>query len=112
MSSLELIKTNSIINNSSTMILFNQWKKLGPVCSKISKKTLLFLVGCYRTIGTTHLGGACRFSPSCSEYAVQAIQSQSPHHAIVLIIKRIIKCRPFGPQGFDPVPSDSQQGDL
>ncbi|MFP5518366.1 MAG: membrane protein insertion efficiency factor YidD [Bdellovibrionia bacterium] len=64
----------------------------------------MFLLAAYRTIGTNHLGGACRFSPSCSEYAVEAIQSLSPFKAIKLIFLRIIKCRPGGPYGFDPVP--------
>jgi putative membrane protein insertion efficiency factor len=62
------------------------------------------LVGLYRTVGTTHLGGACRFSPSCSEYAIEALNIHNPFKAIFLIIKRILRCRPGVPGGFDPVP--------
>ena len=63
----------------------------------------------YRTIGTTHLGGSCRFEPSCSAYAVDAIKIHSPLYAIKLIGLRIWRCRPGGPFGFDPVPG--HQGD-
>lgn len=66
---------------------------------------LLLLVGAYRTIGTNHLGGCCRFEPSCSEYAVEAIHLHSPLSAVRLIAVRIFKCRPGRAWGFDPVPA-------
>jgi len=65
---------------------------------------LLFLVGVYRTIGTTYLGGQCRFEPSCSQYATEALQTLPTHRAIFLILKRVLSCRPGGPYGYDPVP--------
>ncbi|MGZ3742271.1 MAG: membrane protein insertion efficiency factor YidD [Pseudobdellovibrionaceae bacterium] len=68
------------------------------------------LVGVYRTLGTTHMGGVCRFSPSCSEYAVEVIQSHRFLLAIVLIVKRVLKCRPGGGYGLDPVPTCSCSG--
>lgn len=74
-----------------------------------SKVLLLFLVGSYRVVGTTHLGGACRFTPSCSEYAVEAVHEHGFFSAIFLIFKRILKCRPGGSFGVDPVPP--AQGD-
>lgn len=69
------------------------------------KNILLLLVGAYRTVGTTHMGGACRYYPSCSEYAVDAIKKHKPTYAIKLIFKRVISCRPGGGQGYDPVPN-------
>jgi hypothetical protein len=80
------------------------WIAVSKVLRSISKIFLLFLVGAYRTIGTTHMGGACRFTPSCSEYAVEVIHTHSFFAAINLIFKRIMKCRPGGSFGFDPVP--------
>ena len=70
----------------------------------------LFLVGIYRTIGTTHMGGACRFHPSCSEYAVEAYKSKDFLAASQLIVKRIFKCRPGGSFGYDPVPEGKVNG--
>ncbi len=71
---------------------------------KLASYFLLLFIGAYRTLGTTYLGGACRFSPSCSEYAVEALKIHPPHKATWLITKRICKCRPGGPCGHDPVP--------
>lgn len=65
---------------------------------------MFVLIGCYRTIGTTHLGGSCRFEPSCSEYALMALNKHHLLRAVLLIGKRVCKCRPGGAMGFDPVP--------
>lgn len=70
----------------------------------VLKRLMLLALGLYRTIGTTHLGGACRFEPSCSEYALEAIQTHPPLKALNLTIRRIGRCRPGGPWGYDPVP--------
>jgi hypothetical protein len=46
----------------------------------------------------------CRFFPSCSEYAHEAITVHGPGRGLVLAVRRLVRCRPFGPSGFDPVP--------
>ncbi|MBK9324665.1 MAG: membrane protein insertion efficiency factor YidD [Bdellovibrionaceae bacterium] len=74
-----------------------------------SSKLLIILIGVYRTVGTTHLGGACRFTPSCSEYALDVARSQTFFAAIKFILIRILKCRPGGSYGLDPAPP--AQGD-
>lgn len=73
------------------------------------KFLLIVLLGLYRSIGTTHLGGACRFHPSCSEYAVEAVRMYPPLKAIVFIFKRLLKCRPGGPYGLDPLPGNGEK---
>lgn len=46
----------------------------------------------------------CRFTPSCSEYAKQAIETHGSGRGVWLATRRLVRCRPFGPSGFDPVP--------
>ena len=47
----------------------------------------------------------CRFTPSCSTYAVEALQVHGSVHGLWLTVRRLARCRPFGPSGWDPVPS-------
>ena len=47
---------------------------------------------------------SCRYVPTCSEYAVQAIKKHGPFKGEYLAIKRILRCHPWGGHGFDPVP--------
>ena len=46
----------------------------------------------------------CRFTPSCSEYALEAIHVHGSGRGTWLAVRRLSRCRPFGPSGFDPVP--------
>ena len=54
--------------------------------------------------------GLCRFNPSCSEYALQAIQTHGALRGSWLAFKRILRCNPWGSFGFDPVPPKHGQG--
>lgn len=49
-------------------------------------------------------GGSCRFQPTCSEYAAMAISGHGLTRGSVLVIKRLLRCHPWGGSGFDPVP--------
>ncbi|HEY5662470.1 MAG TPA: membrane protein insertion efficiency factor YidD [Ilumatobacter sp.] len=46
----------------------------------------------------------CRFFPGCSEYGHEAIAVHGPVRGVLLTLRRLLRCRPFGPSGFDPVP--------
>ena len=50
------------------------------------------------------LGPACRFAPSCSEYAAEALISHGPVRGGALAVRRFCRCRPGGASGYDPVP--------
>jgi putative membrane protein insertion efficiency factor len=50
------------------------------------------------------LGGHCRYVPSCSQYAQEALQRHGAWHGGRLAAARILRCHPFSPGGFDPVP--------
>ncbi|MBP3635205.1 MAG: membrane protein insertion efficiency factor YidD [Bacilli bacterium] len=47
---------------------------------------------------------ACRFTPTCSNYAIEAYENYGFFYGTYLTIKRLLKCRPFGKMGYDPVP--------
>ena len=50
------------------------------------------------------LGHNCRFTPTCSQYMIQAIQVHGPAKGLLLGRRRILRCNPFGKYGYDPVP--------
>lgn len=67
------------------------------------KKLFKLPILIYQKAISPYLGQNCRFSPTCSSYALQAIDHYPIHKAIYLSIKRILKCHPFHPGGYDPV---------
>lgn len=72
--------------------------------SMVMRQLLLFAIRLYRALISPAIGPACRFYPSCSEYAFQAIGKYGVIKGGYLALKRIMKCHPFHPGGFDPVP--------
>jgi putative membrane protein insertion efficiency factor len=67
-------------------------------------RLLMILVRMYRFFISPMLGSNCRFSPSCSAYAMQALQKYGALRGSWLAIKRILRCHPWHPGGADPVP--------
>ena len=62
------------------------------------------LIKLYQWIISPMLGPKCRFTPTCSTYALQAIEKYGPFKGLWLAIKRISRCHPFGGSGYDPIP--------
>ena len=67
-------------------------------------RVLLTLIGAYRRFLSPLLGPHCRFAPSCSAYAAQAISAHGAVRGSWLAVRRIGHCHPFNPGGHDPVP--------
>ncbi len=65
---------------------------------------MVALIRGYQEHISPHLGHHCRFVPTCSEYAVQALQVHGPVKGLLLAVWRILRCNPLGKFGFDPVP--------
>ena len=73
--------------------------------------TLLLLVRIYITFLSPFFGGACRFHPSCSNYAAEAIALHGACRGTSLALRRLLRCNPFNKGGFDPVPDANRARD-
>ena len=58
----------------------------------------------YRTCISPLTPPSCRFTPTCSQYAIEAIQKHGPFKGLYLAVRRILRCHPWGGSGYDPVP--------
>ena len=76
----------------------------GPPLNKILSNFLVALIGFYRKWVSPMFGPRCRFIPTCSEYGIEAITRHGPWKGGWLTFKRLLRCHPFSPCGFDPVP--------
>ena len=73
----------------------------------VSVRIGLVLVRSYQLLLSPFAGGACRFEPSCSAYAITALEEHGLVVGGLLAIRRVARCHPFGASGFDPVPPRS-----
>ncbi len=64
----------------------------------------LWAIRFYQSALSPYVGGRCRFSPSCSSYAYEAIYAHGAARGVWLGARRLARCRPFGGRGYDPVP--------
>ena len=70
---------------------------------------LIAIVQLYRWFVSPLLGQNCRFYPSCSSYAVEALERHGAVHGSWLATRRICRCHPWNPGGFDPVPEPAHE---
>ena len=68
------------------------------------KAVLLGLIRAYQYLLRPMLGAHCRFAPSCSEYARDAIVRHGAVKGVLLASRRVLRCHPYHPGGYDPVP--------
>ncbi|MCX7862445.1 MAG: membrane protein insertion efficiency factor YidD [Bacteroidales bacterium] len=71
---------------------------------KIISSIMLAVIKIYNYIISPVLPNACRYYPTCSKYATDAIKKYGPFKGGWLAIKRIVRCNPWGGSGYDPVP--------
>jgi len=62
------------------------------------------LIRLYQLIISPWLGSQCRYTPTCSQYGIEALRKYGPIKGLWLTIKRIARCNPWGSHGHDPVP--------
>lgn len=71
---------------------------------------LVGAIGLYKRFLSPLLPSACRFYPSCSEYAIQAIETHGALRGLWLGTRRLARCQPFARGGYDPVPGVTDAG--
>jgi putative membrane protein insertion efficiency factor len=76
----------------------------------IAETFLILLIEAYRLLISPVLGPSCRYTPSCSSYAVEAIRTHGPLQGPWLAARRIARCHPFHAGGYDPVPTRDADG--
>lgn len=76
------------------------------------KRLLLWFIRGYRLLISPLFPPSCRFHPSCSQYALEAVDRFGPWRGGWMALRRILRCHPFHPGGYDPVPpaSSSESG--
>lgn len=78
--------------------------RLWRLLSKGLSFLLLIPVYFYRICISPFLPPSCRFTPTCSAYAVEALKKHGPFKGLYLTVRRILRCHPWGGSGYDPVP--------
>ncbi len=73
------------------------------------KLLLLFILKVYRKIISPLFPPRCRFYPSCSQYCIESIEEYGVARGLYLAGKRILRCHPFNPGGYDPVVKKSTE---
>ena len=69
---------------------------------RLIKKIIVLIIKLYQSSMRPFIGGQCRFVPSCSEYAIEAVRQFGVIKGLYMAVKRVLRCHPFGPKGFNP----------
>jgi len=72
--------------------------------SAAASRLLILPIRFYQLAVSPHLPSACRYTPTCSQYAVEALRKYGPLKGSWLALRRICRCHPWGGSGYDPVP--------
>lgn len=76
-----------------------------PLLARVANAPFIAIIYAYRFTLSPFIGGQCRFTPTCSVYALECYRRFGPLRATRLTLWRILRCNPFGGHGFDPPPT-------
>ena len=79
-------------------------KKAYQIFKKALASVLIFFIKVYQWTLSPLIGRACRYTPTCSNYGIEALRKHGPFKGSWLTIKRVLSCNPWGGSGYDPVP--------
>lgn len=77
---------------------------LAKLLRKVFTQLLLLPIYFYKEAISPLTPPSCRFTPSCSTYAIEALKKHGPLKGLYLALRRILRCHPWGGHGYDPVP--------
>ena len=80
------------------------WQRSLGVLKRIVAFPLIMLVRFYQLCLSPLKPPSCRFTPTCSKYAIEALRKHGPIKGLYLTTKRLLRCHPWGGSGYDPVP--------
>ncbi|MBQ5357985.1 MAG: membrane protein insertion efficiency factor YidD [Alistipes sp.] len=80
------------------------WDRSVKVCKRVCAFPFIVLVRFYQLCISPLTPAACRFTPTCSQYALEALKKYGPIKGGWLALRRILRCHPWGGSGYDPVP--------
>lgn len=80
------------------------WNRSPGVFKRLSALPLVALVQFYRYCISPFTSASCRYTPTCSQYALEALRRYGPLKGSRLALKRLLRCHPWGGSGYDPVP--------
>lgn len=80
------------------------WSKFVKVCRRVAIFPFVVLVRFYQLCISPLTPSACRFTPTCSQYALEALRKHGLFKGLWLTVRRLAHCHPWGGSGYDPVP--------
>ena len=86
------------------MLCSEFWSKSGRVCKRALAWPFIVLVKFYQYCISPLTPPSCRFTPTCSQYSLEAFRKYGPLKGLWLTIRRLARCHPWGGSGYDPVP--------
>ncbi|MEE2745913.1 MAG: membrane protein insertion efficiency factor YidD [Pseudomonadota bacterium] len=77
---------------------------------RLTTLIILVVIRMYQLFVSPITPSACRYHPTCSQYAFQAVLTHGPLRGLLYVLKRILRCQPWGSSGLDPVPAVPSEG--
>lgn len=84
-------------------------KKVGKGIETFFSLILIGFIRLYQITLSPLMGRQCRFTPTCSQYGIEAIKIHGPWRGFFMTIHRILRCNPWGGSGYDPVPEKKKK---
>ena len=79
-------------------------REASPAPARIYERCVTGALRAYKVVLSPVIGNRCRYLPTCSEYAAQALVTHGPWRGTYLAVRRVCRCNPLGGSGYDPVP--------